>query len=143
MFGLTPSALFDLFTEMPDKINAFISTLFKIARTYSVSKENFYVAALRSYQDFYDNYFGELEIAATNFMKSLDKEEISSKVLKQFLYDNYGVSSDMDQINAFVDLKGLRSYYSVKYNKLYINNELSEERIMFLLLRRSPFSIYK
>lgn len=76
-------------------------------------------------------------------MKSLDKEEISSKVLKQFLYDNYGVSSDMDQINAFVDLKGLRSYYSVKYNKLYINNELSEERIMFLLLRRSPFSIYK
>ena len=139
MFGLTPSALFDLFTEMPDKINAFISTLFKIARTYSVSKENFYVAALRSYQDFYDNYFGELEIAATNFMKSLDKEEISSKVLKQFLYDNYGVSSDMDQINAFVELKGLRSYYSVKYNKLYINNELSEERIMFLLLREIAF----
>src|SRR5437867_3877403 len=47
-FGLTPGALLDLFTNAPDKVTAFISTLLKISRRYQLSKEGFYNSALGS-----------------------------------------------------------------------------------------------
>ena len=40
-FGLTPAALLDLFSNTPDKVTAFISTLLKIFRSYQLSKESF------------------------------------------------------------------------------------------------------
>ena len=60
-FGFGPANLLDLFSNTPDRLTAFISTLLKLGRNYQMSKENFYTASLRSYQDLFDNYFEELE----------------------------------------------------------------------------------
>ena len=61
MFGISPDKLMELFTNTPDKINAFISTIIKIARNYQMQTESIYTAALRSYQDMNDNYFEDIE----------------------------------------------------------------------------------
>ena len=69
-FGLSPASLLDLFSNTPDKITAFISTLLKIFRSYQLSKESFYNSALRSYQDLQDNYFEEIEVAVKKFRET-------------------------------------------------------------------------
>lgn len=56
-FGINPQELFELFSKTPDKVNAFINTILKITRNYQMESERIYLAALRSYQDMYDNYF--------------------------------------------------------------------------------------
>ena len=61
-FGLAPANLLDLFSNAPDKVTAFISTILKISRRYQLSKEGFYNSALRSYQDLHDNYFEEIKL---------------------------------------------------------------------------------
>ncbi|MFT4568613.1 MAG: transcriptional regulator with XRE-family HTH domain, partial [Saprospiraceae bacterium] len=85
-FGISLEKLLELFTQTPDKVNAFISTIFKIARNYQVDETQFYKEALRSYQDMHNNYFVDLEDAARSF-----KQEYSIKgtlpFTKAFLED--------------------------------------------------------
>ena len=73
-FGIEPDKLFELFSNTPDKVNAFISTIFNITRHYQMQREHFYMAALRSYQYLHDNYFEELEKEVKQF-----KQELSIK----------------------------------------------------------------
>ncbi len=67
-FGISLSTLLSIFSNTPDKVTAFISTLIKIFRTHEMSRESFYTTALRSYQELNDNYFEELEIQANKFI---------------------------------------------------------------------------
>ena len=73
-FGIRMEKLLELFTQTPDKVNAFISTIFKIARNYQVNEDQFYLEALRSYQDMHNNYFPEIESAASAFKKEFSIE---------------------------------------------------------------------
>ena len=41
MFGISPENLLELFINAPDKLNAFISTIIKLARNYQMQSENF------------------------------------------------------------------------------------------------------
>lgn len=92
-FGLTPANLLDLFTNAPDKVTAFISTILKISRRYQLSKEGFYNSALRSYQDLHDNYFEEVEEAVLRFRETHDitiDVPLSIETLEQLL-DQTGI----------------------------------------------------
>ena len=88
MFGIDTFKLFELFSNTPDKVNAFISTLFNVARKYQMKSDSFYKTALRSYQDMYDNYFEELENEVKLF-KEINhiefKHQYTSKELKSIL----------------------------------------------------------
>ena len=69
MFGLSLYKLFEMFSNTPERVNAFISTIIKITRNYQLRNEHFYQAALRSYQDMFDNYFEEIESSVKIFRK--------------------------------------------------------------------------
>ena len=71
LFGLSLYKLFELFSNTPDKINAFISTIIKITRNYQLRNEHFYLAALRSYQEMHDNYFQDLELAVKGLPRKI------------------------------------------------------------------------
>ena len=73
-FGFNTEKLIDFFSNSPDRISAFISTILKMARSYQIEKEHFYRIALRSYQDMHDNYFPELEASSGE----LKKKKLSS-----------------------------------------------------------------
>jgi len=68
-FGIDRSKLIELFLEAPERLNAFVSTVEKVIRSHHISEEDFYLTALRSYQNIHNNYFKNLEEAVIQFKK--------------------------------------------------------------------------
>ncbi len=140
-FGLTPASLLDLFSNTPDKITAFISTLLKIFRSYQLSRESFYNSALRSYQDLQDNYFEDIEEAVKKIRdtyKLKNNLPVDIKVLENVL-DKMGISVNRKRMAGLDSLKELRSYYSATKKTFYINKALSPAQEKFLLGREIGF----
>jgi len=140
-FGLTPASMLDLFSNTPDKVTAFISTLLKISRSYQLSKESFYNAALRSYQDLQDNYFEEIETAVKNFRKEYKWKEVippETASLESAL-QKMNVSINRKRMNSMDALKDLRSYYSATNKTLFINKAFSPAQEKFLMAREIAF----
>lgn len=142
MFGIDTYKLFELFSNAPDKVNAFISTLFNVSRQYQMKSESFYKTALRSYQDMYDNYFPELEKDVKVFKETYGveiKSKYKEKELKNILLNEFGVKVDKEKLKGNKDLKKIRSYFSEKDKTLFINEGLKESQINFLLAREIGF----
>lgn len=140
-FGLSISSLLNLFSNTPDKITAFISTLIKIFRTYEMSMESFYNTALRSYQDLYDNYFEELETAADSFLKKHELEEsapLTTAVLGRLLLANHNIQADRKKMASIPALAGLRAYFSAGKGILYLN-KLTPQQEAFIIARELGF----
>lgn len=137
LFGMNAYKLFELFSNTPDKVNAFISTIVTITRNYQMRSEHFYFAALRSYQDMHDNYFEALEQATENFRQKNGKTS-SVKDLEAALA-HYNITVDRQQL-AKLDLPSQhRSYFSKQKQVLFLNKGLSPAQERFLLGRELAF----
>lgn len=141
-FGISSLKLIELMAEAPDKINAFISTIIKIMRSYQLQGEDFFKAALRSYQDLKDNYFEELEEAASGLREKFgikNKRFNSSAVFENILKEEYGISVDRLHLGTLPALNEVRSYFSPKKKTLYINQKLSLPQENFLIAKELGF----
>jgi XRE family transcriptional regulator, fatty acid utilization regulator len=142
VFGISPEKLFELFSNTPDKVNAFVATIFKITRNYQMQREHFYMAALRSYQDLYDNYFPELEGAVRGFRSAvgLPKDRApTTDQLEALLKEQYGIRTDYERMARSAELKLQRSYYQNSKRTLFVNSGLSSAQKNFLLGRELAF----
>lgn len=142
LFGINTPKLIELLSVTPDKVNAFISTVIKIVRNHHLQGEDFYKAALRSYQDLHDNYFDDLEQAVRDFKSANQLKQqtgITALELEQLLHKNFGVTTDRDFLSSRSDLMEVRSYYSVKNKTLYLNNGLSSAQENALLGKEIGF----
>ncbi|WNJ18133.1 XRE family transcriptional regulator [Pontibacter sp. G13] len=142
LFGLEASTLLELISSAPTKINAFISTILKIARNYEMSQENFYFAALRSYQEMHDNYFEDLEGAVDAFVKEFDMKvqpPVSIDQLSKILTESYGYTIDSTTLDEHPELQQFRSVFSEGKKHLYINSNLSETQQAFQLGKEIAF----
>jgi transcriptional regulator with XRE-family HTH domain len=139
LFGIESSKLIELFSNAPLKVNAFIGALIEIARTYEMSKEQFYFAILRSYQELNDNYFEELEEKSDEFINKHhldDKTFITSKDLSAILTQQYNYSIRDGELEKHPELSDFRSVMIPgKPNVLLINKHLSESQKVFILAR--------
>lgn len=140
-FGLTPAALLDLFSNTPDKVTAFISTLLKISRSYQLSKESFYNSALRSYQDLQDNYFGDIEDMVRSFRREYKWKDgvIASTAVMEAALKKMNVQVNRRKMATMDALKELRSYFSQANNTFFINKAMSPAQERFLLAREIAF----
>jgi len=141
-FGISIEKLVDVFTSAPDKINAFISTILKMVRSYQIEKEHFYRIALRSYQDIHDNYFPDLEEAVGAFRTHYNLPvQIPHKNtdLKQLLSDQFQVKVDAERISQHKNLKGFRSYFNNNKKILHLNKGLSKAQEQFILAKEIGF----
>lgn len=140
-FGLTPASLLDLFSNTPDKVTAFISTLLKISRSYQLSKESFYNAALRSYQDLQDNYFEDIEDKVRSFRKENKwKDVLPAEIsLLETALLKMQVNINRKQMNSLEALHDLRSWFSTTNKILFINKGFSTAQEKFLLAREIAF----
>lgn len=142
LFGISPEKLFELFSNTPDKVNAFVTTIFKITRNYQMEREHFYMAALRSYQDLHDNYFPNLERAVRDFRSKMGlppKSVITTEQLEELLAKHYDITTDTERMGQSAALKLQRSYYKEGRRTLYINTGLSSAQKNFLLGRELAF----
>lgn len=66
-FGIDVFKFIELFLVVLDKVNVFVSIVFKIICNFDMQGEDFYKVVLCFYQDLYDNYFEEVEEVVNQF----------------------------------------------------------------------------
>lgn len=121
-FGINLSKFINLLVDTPGKVNAFISTVIKITRNYQLQGEDFYKAALRSYQDLHDNYFPELEQASQRLRSRFGLSQIPDpRVLERILEQEYAVRVDRQALEHHPKLQRVRSYFAPDARVLYIH----------------------
>ncbi|MEM6320816.1 MAG: XRE family transcriptional regulator [Bacteroidota bacterium] len=140
-FGISPKKLVELFTNTPDRVNAFIRTIFQIQRNYQIKQGEFYEVALRAYQDMHNNYFDFLEKAVTVFKEEYGTSSLpySSDFLEAQLNSVYGISVDRTTLPTKKTLKNIRSLYVPGTKCLMINEGLETAQENFLLARELGF----
>lgn len=141
-FGISPDKLIDVFSNSPDRISAFISTILKMVRSYQIEKEHFFRIALRSFQDMHDNYFPELEASAQSFRKEMklkNKVPYAYDDMVDLLRRSYDITVDRVGLSKHKKLKVFRSYYQADKKVLYINKGLSEGQENFILAKEIGF----
>ena len=141
-FDLDPFNLLNLLTIAPERMNALISALFNITKTYQMRSEHLYFTALRSYQALFNNYFGDVEQAVVEFVKEhklSDKLPRDGKALEKLYVDKVGFKIDRKKLAKDEKFKGVRSYFSQKSKTLYIQDNLSEAQVNFIIARELGF----
>lgn len=146
LFGINMPKLVELLSATPDKVNAFISTVIKIVRNYHLQGEDFYKAALRSYQDLHDNYFEDIEQAVRRFKEESQLPQappVKTGQLEKLLGGNYGIAADREYLATQPVLKEVRSFYLPGRRLLYLNEGLSSAQENFLLAKELGFQYLK
>lgn len=141
-FGISMDKAIELFSQTPDRVNAFISTFFKIARNYQITDREFYLESLRSYQNFHNNYFQELEDAAQMFREDFSLksvERFDADMLEEQLLELYDIRVDYEELSQNKTLSILRSLYSPKRKILYLSANLNAQQASFLMARELGF----
>jgi XRE family transcriptional regulator, fatty acid utilization regulator len=142
MFGVEPGDLFDLLSEAPDKLSAFISTIIEIGRSYDMKVEEFYFSVLRSYQEMHDNYFPELEKIANDFLSQIGSQTLNEEFLANYLRQNYGYQIEEFDESTHPEITSLRSVISQKNErKLLINKKLYSEQKAFTYAREIGYRV--
>lgn len=135
-FGIDTATLVDVFSTAPAKFGAFVNTLIEIARSRDISVEQFYFDALRSYQEMRENYFGDLEQMALQFIEdknlNLDKDVVAQ--LETVLKNDYSITVSYTLQNR-PDLIQLRSLFNAHKSKLFVNKDLTADQKAFVLAK--------
>ena len=143
LFGINKSNLISIVSEAPKKVTAFINTLIEISKNYNLGKERFYFAVLRSYQELYDNYFPEVEEAASLFLEqnSLEADKnLKPEILETILINQFGYTIKSKNFEDFGTLRHLRSLFMPEEKTLLLNTKLHEEQKTFIFAKEIGFN---
>ncbi|MBT3742406.1 MAG: helix-turn-helix domain-containing protein [Polaribacter sp.] len=146
LFGIKENNLIDIIANAPAKVNAFISTIIKIAQNYNLTRESFFLASLRSYQEAHNNYFEDIENDVEKFAKlyhiNLSKR-INSKDLEEILIEEFGYKIDDKELSKHDNLGVLRNIYIPKKKILLIDKNISEAQKTFIYAKELAYNHLK
>ncbi len=145
-FGIDLYKIIEILSNEPEKVNAFISTMMKLARNYHVRPSMFYLNALRSYQDMQNNYFEDLEINVNDFRKEVGlkaTDSLSIENWENLLLDYFQVSINRDGLSEHKKLNNIRSYYAQNSKILFLNKGLTKAQEIFLICRELGLQFLK
>ncbi|WP_309607696.1 helix-turn-helix domain-containing protein [Flavobacterium sp.] len=143
IFGIKERDLIDIIADAPIKVNAFISTLFEIAKNYSLSKESFFLASLRSYQEAHNNYFESIENDVEKFAKaySIDlSKKLKLNDLQDILVEEYGYTINNDELVEHKELTNLRSIFVAKTKILLVSSEADDSQRLFIYAKEIAYN---
>lgn len=143
LFGIKESDLIDIVANAPTKVNAFISTIIEIAKHYNFGKENFYLAALRSFQEASNNFFPELEDAVLQFAKAYQidlAQSPTSKELEEVLVEEYGYTINTEELTKYRELDNLRSIFIPKTKTLLVADHIDEAQRTFIYAKEIGYN---
>lgn len=144
IFGIESKKLIELVSNAPAKVNAFINAMIEIANNYNLKNENFYYAALRSYQVLHENYFEEIERAAEEFSQQFNLPAlppVNEQDILHILEEHYGYQIQFSFPEKHPDLSKFRSI--VVNRHMYINPTLNKEQRLFQLAREAGYQFMK
>ncbi len=141
LFGINKNNLISIISEAPKKVTAFINTLIEISKNYNLSKERFYFAVIRSFQELHDNYFPEIEEKAKRYIEENKLSEKPHSAEFQKILENqfqYKIRSlDLEQYGASGKL---RSLFIPEKRLLLLNELLDEDQKTFILAKEIAFT---
>ncbi|GGW71051.1 hypothetical protein DFQ11_10715 [Winogradskyella epiphytica] len=143
LFGIKESNLIDIVANAPAKVNAFISTVIEIAKNYNFSRESFYLASVRSFQQANNNYFDDLEHQVIKFAKAYHvdlSQSIVSKDLEEILIEEYGYSINESELRKYEALENLRSVFMPKTKTLLLTDTIDEAQRTFIYAKEIAYN---
>jgi predicted transcriptional regulator/transcriptional regulator with XRE-family HTH domain len=146
LFGIEENKLIDIVANAPAKVNAFISTIIEIAQNYNFSRENFFLASVRSLQEANNNYFDNIEQQVQRFLKAFQKDlgqPLTSKALEGILEGTYGYTINEKELSKYQALERLRAVYVPKTKTLLLSNTLDEEQRCFIYAKEIAYNFLK
>ena len=142
LFGINKNNLISIISDAPKKVTAFINTLIEISKNYNLSKERFYFAVIRSFQELYDNYFPEIEEKAKLYILenniSVKPNSAAFEIILKEEFEYEIKSLDLEQYGASGKL---RSLYIPEKKLLLLNELLDEDQKTFILAKEIGFNI--
>lgn len=142
LFGINKNNLISIISDAPKKVTAFVNTLIEISKNYNLSKERFYFAVVRSFQELYDNYFPEIEEKAVAYSienqipykpNSSDLEKILTEKLQYEIrnldFEKYGATGK------------LRSLFIPEEKLLLLNELLDEDQKTFIFAKEIGYNV--
>ena len=144
LFGLDYQKMIEFVVNEPVKSNALISTIIEIARNYELTRDEFYYATLRSYQELNDNYFEDIENATGQLRKKLgiqNKNRIAAKEMYEVLTKQFNVKIEEKEFGQQKELAFLRYAYSKSKNTLYINTLLTESQRAYVFSKEIGYRV--
>jgi predicted transcriptional regulator len=143
LFGIKENNLIDIVANAPAKVNAFISTIIKIAQNYNLTRESFFLASLRSYQEAHNNYFEEIENEAEKFanLYHLDaSKKIKSEDLEEILIEEFGYKIDDKELSKHKNLDELRNIFIKKNKTLLIDKNITEAQKTYIYAKELAYN---
>jgi predicted transcriptional regulator/DNA-binding XRE family transcriptional regulator len=143
LFGIQENDLIDIIANAPAKVNAFISTIIEIAQHYNLTRESFFLAALRSYQEAQNNYFEDLEQKVLLFSKAFQvniDSKVSLKDLSAILIEEYGYTIKEVVFSEQEILGDLRSIFVPKSKTLLLSVGIDEPQKAFILAKEIAYN---
>lgn len=141
LFGINKSNLISIISEAPKKVTAFITTLIEISKNYNLSKERFYFAVLRSFQELHDNYFPEIEENAKNYIRENNlPEKPRSAEFQEILESNFQYDIRSLNLEQYGASGKLRSLFIPEKKQLLLNELLDEDQKTFILAKEIGFN---
>jgi hypothetical protein len=143
LFGIQESTLIDIVSNAPAKVNAFISTIIEIAQNYNFSRESFYLASVRSFQEANHNYFDEIEQAVIKFAKAYQVDltkPVTSKELEEILVEEYGYIINESELDKHQALDNLRSVFVPKTKTLLLANHMDDAQRTFIYAKEIAYN---
>ena len=143
LFGIKENNLIDIVANAPAKVNAFISTIIKIAQNYNLTRESFFLASLRSYQEAHNNYFEDIENDVEKFAKSYHinlSKRITSKDLEEILIEEFNYKINTSELSKHRKLEELRNIYIPTKKILLIDENISEAQKTFIYAKEIAYN---
>lgn len=138
VFGIDKVKIIEMVAEAPSKIGAFISTLVEMSRLHGQEAEHFYIGAMRTYQEMFNNYFEDIEQAALQYLQ-MAPSGADVQYFSEFLEREYNISIDFDKLKAYPDLKNFRSLYNAASKSLLLQSNIPESELKYLLLKETAY----
>lgn len=138
-FELEIADVVSLFTRAPDKASALLHAILEMGRQYDMKEEHFLRAALRSYQEMHENYFEDLEAAASEFVQQYRLQAelpLSLTSLQEIICHQFGYQLDDTRLAQHRALSVYRSVFIPGAKpKLLLNSTLYPMQLKFILAR--------
>jgi hypothetical protein len=143
LFGIQESTMIDIISNAPSKVTAFISTIIEIAKNYNFSRESFYLASVRSFQEANNNYFDDLEQSVLAFAKTYQvdlTQPLKSKELEDILVEEYGYKINSTELTSHIELDNLRSVFVPKTKTLLLAKHIDDAQKTFIYAKEIAYN---
>ena len=136
-YGIDINKLIVIMANAPLQLSALVTTLIDMAKSSELSQNNFSRTALRTYKEFNENYFPDLENEAEMFSQKynlMPNLPISSSKLVNILEDKFDYKVDVKKLSEYPELSEVRGLFVPGQKQfLLLNNNLSDPQKAFIL----------